>query len=580
MNTAREIVPFIKRFRRRVTLGVIGTCGFTLLSALPPLLIRSLVDKVIEPKTWHLLPLMAGSILMAYLLSAAVRYVSSMSIVGTTQRIVAMLRRHMYDHILRLGMRYHGENTGGMVVNRLMSDTGQIERLVSVETLHVLADVITFAFSLVVAFTISAQLSYILCLILLLDFAAAKFFSRRIRRAGESYRGHMDAISGRLQEILAGAKQVRIYNRESWETANFLERSTESLKKSFSASLNSLGLSITCTAISGFGSTAIIGLGAFMALRHEITHGDLIAFNTYVWMAVTPAINMATMAGQLAETLVSAERVGAVLAEEPSVQSAPGAPRIERGPGGVEFRDISFSYSEDTPLFRGLNLKIEPGSAVALVGSTGCGKTTLVSLLMRQWDLVDGSILIDGVDIKSVELESLRRLFGVVLQHPVLFEGSLAENIAYGATHASRAEIEAAARTAEIHNLAEALPDGYDTLLGSKGVSLSLGEKQRVSIARAILKDPAILILDEATSALDSESEALIQKALAKALTGRTSMVVAHRLSTIVGADKIVTMNQGRIVEAGTHEELMAIEDGLYRSLYIKLQGNEESEEE
>ncbi len=575
MNQAREIIPFIKHFRGRVILGVIGTCLFTVISAVPPLLIRSLVDKVIEPKAWHLLPLVAGSILLAYLLSAAVRYVSSMSIVRTTQLIVAMLRTRLYKHILQLGMRYHGENAGGMLVNRLMSDTGQIERLVSVETLHVLAEVITFVFSLVVAFTISVELSLILSLMLVMDFAAARFFSRRIQIAGESYRGHMDAISGRLQEVLSGAKQVRIYNRESWETSNFLDRSSESLKKSFSASLNSIGLSIACTAISGFGSTLIIGLGAFMALRNEISYGDLIAFNTYVWMAVTPAINMATMAGQLAETLVSAERVGGVLAAQPSVSSVPGAPPIERGPGAIEFRDMTFSYSRDTPLFNGLNLKIPAGATVALVGATGCGKTTLVSLLMRQWDLAGGKILIDGADISSVELESLRGLFGVVLQHPVLFEGSLAENIAYGKPRASRAEIERAARTAEIHDMAKELPKGYDTLIGSKGVSLSLGEKQRVSIARAILKDPAILILDEATSALDSESETLIQKAIEKALKGRTSIVVAHRLSTIVGADKIVTMNQGRIVEAGTHEELMAIEDGLYRNLYNKLQGQE-----
>jgi ATP-binding cassette, subfamily B, bacterial MsbA len=580
MNNSREIIPFIKRFRRRVLFGMAGTCAFTLISAAPPLLIRSLVDKVIEPKVWHLLPLLAGSIILAYLLSALIRFSSSISIVGTTQRIVVLLRRRMYNHILRLGMRFHGENTGGMLVNKLMSDTGQIERLVSVETLHVLAEVVTFVFSLVVVFSISVQLSLVLCLMLLLDFASARYFSRRIQHAGESYRSQMDAISGRLQEILAGAKQVRIYNRESWETANFLERSTESLKKSFVASLNSVGLGIACTAISGFGSTAIIGLGAYMVLRNEITHGDLIAFNTYVWMAINPAISMATMAGHFAETFVSAERVGNILAENQAVKSAPGARNIQRGPGAVEFRNVTFHYSEDVPLFNKFNLQIRPGSTVALVGATGCGKTTLVSLLMRQWDVNDGAILIDGTDIKTVDLESLRKLFGVVLQHPVLFEGSFAENIAYGAPRASRAQVERAARLAEIHELAMSLPMGYDTIIGSKGISLSLGEKQRISIARAILKDPAILILDEATSALDSESEALIQKALAKALVGRTSIVVAHRLSTIVGADMIVTMSQGRIVELGTHEELMAIEDGLYRSLYSKLQGQEEPENE
>jgi len=303
------------------------------------------------------------------------------------------------------------------------------------------------------------------------------------------------------------------------------------------------------------------------------------AMNSFLWMAVSPAVRLTTIAAQLEETFVSVKRILQILGESVDIRSTEGAPNLKCSLGRVDIHDVDFSYVPNKPLYRGLNLEVEPGMTVALVGHTGCGKTTLTSLLMRHWDVQGGAILVDGVDIRNVNLRSLRSAFGVVLQKPVIFDCTLAENIAYGHPRASLASIEEAARVAEIHDLALRLPQGFDTMIGTQGVKLSVGEKQRLSIARAILKDPRILIMDEATSALDSESELLIQRALERILKDRTSFIIAHRLSTITRADLIVVMDAGRIVEQGTHEELVAIPDGVYRGLYEELFSEESSED-
>ncbi len=309
-----------------------------------------------------------------------------------------------------------------------------------------------------------------------------------------------------------------------------------------------------------------------MVLVDQISYGDMLAFDSYVWMTVTPVVRLTNLAGQLVETFVSVERITEVLGADVDVKSSPTAVPMPDGPGRVEFRNVDFAYEEDQPLYQDLNLTVAPGSTVALVGPTGCGKTTLMALLMRYWDVQSGHILIDGAAVHDVNLKTLRDIFGVVLQDPVVFDGTVAENIAYGRPGAPRSDIERAARTAEIYDMAMKLPDGFDTVIGTKGVKLSLGEKQRVSIARAILKNPRILVMDEATSALDSHSEALIQRAMTHVLKDRTSFVVAHRLSTITTSDLIVVMQDGQIVQKGTHTELIHA-DGLYQKLYEQLRG-------
>ena len=572
MEYLKKLIPYIKPHIRRLIVGMIGMGIFTVLSLLPPLLMRYLINDVVQPKQWEFLLPVIGLIVIIPTVYHGINFFNTRIIMRAAYGLISDMRMAMYGKILNLSMRFHGEHSSGILVNRLMDDVNMFQYLVTGQTISILVNLTVFIFSVTIAFTLSPLLALILCVILVLYVLVYRFFSRRIKSSSTAYRTVYDRISERLQETVAGVRHVRIFNREFWENDVFLERTSESLRHALVARVNSVGLSTLCNLIAGFGSAAIAGIGAYFVLSKRLQYGDVLAINTYIWMALNPAIALTTMAGQLTEAMVSVRRVEEILDEKIEIVSPPETVSLTEPRGDVSFRHVYFSYTPDVPLYKDLSLHINPGTTVALVGQTGCGKTSLTTLLMRYWDATSGEICIDGVDIRTIAKKELRNLFGVVLQDPILFDGTLSENISYGFPGASREMIEESARTTEIWDMAMKLPDGFDTFIGTRGVKLSLGEKQRVSIARAILKNPLILIMDEATSSLDSESEALIQKALDRVLIGRTSFVIAHRLSTIINADLIVAMDAGKIVEKGTHTELLKIPNGQYRKLYEELQ--------
>ena len=554
--------------------GLLGMGVFTLLSLTPPLLMRSLVNEIVVPRAWDLVLPVILLMIVVPVLSVLVQFVNTWLIRLSGYKLVHDLRLKIYQKIFTLSLDFHQENSSGLLVNKLMDDVNAVMTLITGETVTLVIDITVFILSVTIVFTLSPVLGFILIGMLVLYVLAYRFFSKKIRTSTSSFRFIYDRISERLEETVAGVRHVRIFNKEVWENDRFLGRTNSSLRYAMSTRINSVTLSTVCNMIAGFGSAFVVVVGSYFVLQGKLLYGDVFAISSYIWLALNPAIRLTNVAAQLTETFVSVRRIFDLLDEKPLIESQINAPTLSRGEGSVEFKDVWFAYTPDVPLYRGLNLEVTPGSTVALVGHTGCGKTTLTTLLMRHWDIQKGKILIDGVDISSVELRSLREYFGVVLQDPVVFDGTFAENIAYGVKYVSREKIEEAAKVAEIHDLASRLPDGYDTYIGTTGIKLSVGEKQRLSIARAIIKDPVILIMDEATSSLDSESEALIQKALARILKGRTSFIVAHRLSTITSADMIVVMDAGNIVELGKHRELMRIRDGLYRKLYRELQGS------
>jgi ABC-type multidrug transport system fused ATPase/permease subunit len=570
----RRLVVFVRPYMRRLIIGLIGMGIFTAVSMLPPLYLRFLVDNVIAAERWDLLPTIIVFITVSPALAWILRFFNRRVITVAGFRLIADMRMAIYRKVLSLSMRYHNTTSSGVIVNRLMDDVNLFREMVTGETVSIFIDLIVFVASFIIITLLSPLLAVMILGILVLYAITYRVFAKRIESAWRSYRTIYDRISERLQETVAGVRQVRLYNREPIENRSFLSRTDESLKFSLTSNMAAIGLNTATNAIAGYGSAVVAAFGAYMVLTGRLQYGDVLAINTYIFMALSPAVRFTTLAGQLSETRVSMRRIVEILDEGNDITSQPGAPPMPKLDGKVEFRDVHFRYVPDVPLYEGLTITVEAGTTVALVGHTGCGKTTFTQLLMRQWDIQGGNIMIDGYDLRSVEVGSLRDLFGVVLQSPVVFDGTIAENIAYGAPQASREQIVAAAQAAEIYDTAMRLADGIDAVIGTNGVKLSVGEKQRLSIARAILTDPVILIMDEATSSLDSESEALIQRALNRVLVGRTSFVVAHRLSTIVGADLIVVMDNGKIVETGRHPELMRIENGHYRNLYEELRSS------
>ncbi len=547
---------------------------FTLI---PPLAMRFFLDHVLINKEWRLIIVTVAIIGIVPMVNATFTVVNRFLIASLGQRLVVDLRIGLYRHVLNLSMRFHGETGAGPLMSKLMTDVGQVQALITGEALSIFSNVAMLLFGLGLAFWLRWELALVIIVILVLYSFNYYLFARRIRSANLELREIMDQVTGRLQERLAGVRLVKTYCRERDETEAFLASTDRALQFGLRGQMLSVSLNATARFIGG---TVVYCWAAWFVLHGTITYGTMYAMDTYFWYAVTPAVNLTMVAGAITQAFVSLDRILDVMRNVPEVVEQPGAADLpDDVRGDLRLESVHFAYGPDKPLFDGLDLHLPAGKMTALVGHTGCGKTTVTSLLLRLWDVQDGRVTLDGHDVRDLTLRSLRRHTGVVPQEPVVFEGTVFENIAYADPDATLEQAEEAARAAQIHDFILTLPDGYQTWLGKEGSKLSVGQKQRIAIARAILRKPAVLILDEATSSLDSESEAALQAAMRTVLRDRTSVVVAHRLSTIVEADQIVAMDAGRVIEIGTHDELMEIEGGFYRHLYEELKGKQHAGE-
>lgn len=483
--------------------------------------------------------------------------------------VVADVRKYIYEHMQRLSLRYYEDKQIGQLMSHVINDTDLFEQLISHALPDIIVNVITFVGVTIVLFSLNWKLTLLSTIPIPLVLLSLQIYARRVRPAFRNRQKELGDLNAMLNDNLSGIREIKAFTREAKEALRIDER----IDSYYRSNLRALKLMATFQPFvdftSSLGTLIVIYFGGQLALQGILPISDLVAFFLYLEMFYTPVRNLSSAWEAIQSSLAGADRVAGLIAEDEEPHTTPGAHAISgRVQGEISLRAVNFAYILENPVLENVNLDIPARSVVALVGPTGVGKSTLVSLLPRFYDVTSGSITLDGRDIRDYTLDSLRQQVSIVLQDVFLFFGNIRENILFGRPGASEGEIIAAAKTANAHDFIEQLPDGYDTLIGERGVKLSGGQKQRISIARAVLKDAPILILDEATSSVDTETELLIQQALERLMKGRTTIIIAHRLSTVRNADKIVVLEGKTIREVGTHSELLKLQDGLYRRLY------------
>ncbi len=484
-------------------------------------------------------------------------------------RIVADLRLQLYAHLLDQPLIFFDERRSGDLLSRLSADTTVVQGVLSDDLLTFFQNVITVVGVAVIILVLDWRLALLTMAVAPLVAGLGMIVGRRTRRLSHQAQEQLGEAATVLEETLTAMRVVKAFVRERFEMARYRTSVEQSFQSELAANrLQSIFQSAMMTAVfSAF--AAVLWFGGREVLSGRLTPGGLISFLFYLTILTGPLQSLSGIYTSFQRAAGGAARVFEVLDTPPAVVDAPHAATLPSPRGLVEVRDLWFHYVPEAPVLRGVSLTARPGETVAIVGPSGAGKTTLVSLLPRFYEATGGEILVDGHPITGVTMESLRRAMAMVPQEATLFGGTVRQNIAYGRADAGDHEIERAARVANAHDFIRALPGGYDAVIGDRGVKLSGGQRQRVAIARAVLKDPCILLLDEATSSLDNESEALVQEALERLMQGRTTLVIAHRLTTIVNADRIVVLNDGQVVEEGSHSQLMAC-DGLYHRLYLR----------
>jgi subfamily B ATP-binding cassette protein MsbA len=516
----------------------------------------------------------AHYLMLLFLVIAAVQvgqwlvsYLQQMILLVVGNRILFDVRQKLFRHLQRLSLRFYEQNPHGWIMARLLYDVDAIQATLSGNLVQVISDSIVVVVAVVILYAINWRLAIIASFSLPLYALNFMGMRREIRRQAAEQRDQFSQVYSMLSEDIAGIKVVKVFAREQWEARRFVKEIRSTIRLNVRLGRLRTILGNNAGLITGLSDLAVLAFGSYQILfMNNLSLGQLIMFRGYLWMLFQPIINIVTANDVLNNALAAVDRIFDTLDTPAEVQESRSAVKPRSVEGRVEFRHVDFSYEPTEPVLRDINLVAEPGQVIALVGPSGSGKTTLVHLLPRFYDPISGQVLLDGLDLRDISLRTLRGHIGMVMQEDFLFSGSLRENIKYGRPSATDEEVVQAAIAANAHNFIMEFPDGYETQVGERGDRLSGGQRQRISIARAILRNPRILILDEATSDLDSESEVLIQEALEKLMRNRTTFSIAHRLSTVMNADQILVLDHGQIVERGTHAEL-ATADGLYAKL-------------
>lgn len=577
-GTMRKLIGYLGKYRLVTGLVIALAMASTVFSIFGPKILGQATTKLFE----GVMGKIAGSgtgidfaaigqiLLVAlglYLVSALLSYVQGWVMTGVSVDITYRLRQDIAAKINRMPLRYFDGTNHGEILSRITNDVDTVNQTLSQSLSQIITSVTTVIGVLVMMVTISWQMTLVALLIVPLSLVIVQFVVKRSQRYFRQQQDYLGHVNGHIEEMFAGHVEVKAFNGEARSVTKFGELNRTLYSSAWKSQFLSGIMMPMMNFVGNLGYVGMVVLGGWLAIRNLITVGDIQAFIQYVRSFTQPITQMANISNVLQQTAAAAERVFEFLEEKDEVPESASPVAVQRMRGAVEFRSVRFGYADDKVVIKNFSAQVQPGQRVAIVGPTGAGKTTLVKLLMRFYDVNDGSILVDGEDIRTLRRADLRHQFGMVLQDTWLFNGTILENIRYGREDATETEVMAAARAAHADHFVRSLPGGYQMVLNEETTNISAGQKQLLTIARAFLVNPPMLILDEATSSVDTHTELLIQEAMRRLMQGRTSFIIAHRLSTIRDADWILVMNEGDIVEQGTHEDLLA-RNGFYAGLY------------
>lgn len=562
----RRALSYLAPFRRQALLALALTVFAALMTTLGPVLTKVAIDSYISRGDVLGMTLVLGLALGTYLVAFLGNWAQLFLTTRVGQDVLRTLRTQLFRHLQELPLTYFDRVPNGVVVSRLINDVQTMNDLLTNGVLQAFSDALTLLLTVVAMLMLSPRLALVTFSVLPVMAVAMWVFTERAKVAYRNTRQTVATLTGELAESFAGVRVVQAFAREGRSQADFDDVNNRNRLANIKANTLSAALLPVVELCNAGATVAVIAYGGYLIVNNETTLGVVVACLAYVTRFFQPIRTLTQFYNQLQAATAGAEKVFELLDEPATIREAPHPVHLTRVRGEIDFRDVSFSYGRE-PVLRHVSFHADPGEMVALVGHTGAGKTTVASLLARFYDPLDGSILLDGYDLRDLSFATLRRAVALVLQDNFLFSGTIADNIRYASDDAAMDDVVAAARVANADDFIRRLPLGYDTPVQERAANLSLGQRQLIAIARAVLADPQVLILDEATSSIDSQTELLVQHALQRLLVGRTSLVIAHRLSTIRSADQVLVMDGGQIVECGRHEELLR-ERGFYHSLY------------